>query len=299
MTPAVKWLIIANAVMFVATLVYPPIIQYLGLSPELVVERQWLWQLVTYLFLHGSAVHILLNMLGIWMFGVELERLWGTRQFVKYYAITGIGAGLTVMAVGLLPLDWAVQTYRGVTIGASGALYGLLVAFAFYYPDRPLLMFFLFPIPAKYFVMIVGAMAFLAAPQSRVSESAASRWAGDWLPVPARRPRRADGGNQVPLSQVEDESPAPQVRRLFGRPVRLGSPRPLGRSVGVVRWPAVSGDVGQTDRRYAAPPWGESRRARPGSVPRDPTRPPQRAESPASLPPPCPEAKSVAPHPHR
>jgi membrane associated rhomboid family serine protease len=159
MTPAVKWLIIANAVMFVATLVYPPIIQYLGLSPELVVERQWLWQLVTYLFLHGSAVHILLNMLGIWMFGVELERLWGTRQFVKYYAITGIGAGLTVMAVGLLPLDWAVQTYRGVTIGASGALYGLLVAFAFYYPDRPLLMFFLFPIPAKYFVMIVGAVA--------------------------------------------------------------------------------------------------------------------------------------------
>ena len=174
MTPAVKWLIIANAVMFVATLVYPPIIQYLGLSPELVVERQWLWQLVTYLFLHGSAVHILLNMLGIWMFGVELERLWGTRQFVKYYAITGIGAGLTVMAVGLLPLDWAVQTYRGVTIGASGALYGLLVAFAFYYPDRPLLMFFLFPIPDKYFVMIVGAMAFLAAPQSRVSESAHS-----------------------------------------------------------------------------------------------------------------------------
>src|SRR5687768_2869237 len=124
LTPAVKWLIIANVVMFVATLVYPPIIQYLGLSPELVIERQWLWQLVTYLFLHGSAVHILLNMLGIWMFGVELERMWGTRQFAKYYAITGIGAGLTVMAVGLLPLDWAMQTYRGVTIGASGALYG-------------------------------------------------------------------------------------------------------------------------------------------------------------------------------
>ena len=92
MTTAVKWLIIANAVMFVATLVYPPIIQYLGLSPELVVERQWLWQLVTYLFLHGSAVHILLNMLGLWMFGVELERRWGTRPFGEYYAVTGIGA---------------------------------------------------------------------------------------------------------------------------------------------------------------------------------------------------------------
>src|SRR5829696_6682250 len=96
-TTAVKWLIIANVVMFVATLVYRPIIQYLGLTPELVVERQWIWQLVTYLFLHGSPVHILLNMLGVWMFGVELERMWGTRQFVKYYAITGVGAGLTVL----------------------------------------------------------------------------------------------------------------------------------------------------------------------------------------------------------
>jgi membrane associated rhomboid family serine protease len=170
-TPAVKWLIIANVVMFLATLVYEPIIVFLGLTPGLVVERFWIWQLATYLFLHGGPVHILFNMLGVWMFGVELERLWGTRQFLKYYAITGIGAGLTVLAVGLV-LGSGSETYRFPTIGASGALYGLLVAFAYYYPDRPLLMFFLFPIPAKYFVMIVGAMAFLSAPQSRVSEAA-------------------------------------------------------------------------------------------------------------------------------
>ncbi len=170
-TPAVKWLIIANVAMFLATLIYEPIIVSLGLTPRLIVERFWIWQLATYLFLHGGPVHILFNMLGIWMFGVELERLWGTRQFVKYYAITGIGAGLTVLAVGLL-LGPNSETYRFPTIGASGALYGLLVAFAYYYPDRPLLMFFLFPIPAKYFVMIVGAMAFLSAPQSRVSEAA-------------------------------------------------------------------------------------------------------------------------------
>jgi membrane associated rhomboid family serine protease len=170
-TPAVKWLIIANVAMFLATLIYEPIIDYLGLTPRSVVEHFWIWQLATYLFLHGGAIHILFNMLGIWMFGVELERLWGTRQFVKYYAITGIGAGLTVLAVGLV-LGVNSVTYRIPTIGASGALYGLLVAFAVYYPDRPLLMFFLFPIPAKYFVMIVGAMAFLSAPQSRVSEAA-------------------------------------------------------------------------------------------------------------------------------
>ena len=170
-TPAVKWLLIANVAMFLATQIYDPIIDYLGLTPGLIVERFWIWQLATYLFLHGGPVHILFNMLGIWMFGVELERLWGTRQFVKYYAITGIGAGLTVLGVGLL-LGPSSATYRFVTIGASGALYGLLVAFAYYYPERPLLMFFLFPIPAKYFVMIVGAMAFLSAPNSRVSEAA-------------------------------------------------------------------------------------------------------------------------------
>ena len=170
-TPAVKWLIIANVAMFLATWIYEPIILFLGLTPRIVIERLWIWQLATYAFLHGGAVHILFNMLGIWMFGVELERLWGTRQFVKYYAITGVGAGLTVLAVGLVLGPYS-ETYRIPTIGASGALYGLLVAFAYYYPDRPLLMFFLFPIPAKYFVMIVGAMAFLSAPQSRVSEAA-------------------------------------------------------------------------------------------------------------------------------
>ena len=174
MTPAVKWLIIANVVMFVVRLAYDPITIYLGLVPELVVEHLWIWQPATYLFLHDGPLHILFNMLGIWMFGVELEGRWGTRQFLKYYAITGIGAGLTVMVVSVLPFNapWIAATYDHATIGASGALYGLLVAFAFYYPDRPLLMFFLFPIPAKYFVMIVGAMAFLAAPNSRVSESA-------------------------------------------------------------------------------------------------------------------------------
>ena len=83
LTPAVKWLIIANVAMFLATLIYEPIIDWLGLTPRLVVEQFSIWQLATYLFLHGGPVHILFNMLGIWMFGVELERLWGTRQFVK------------------------------------------------------------------------------------------------------------------------------------------------------------------------------------------------------------------------
>lgn len=171
-SPAVKWILIANVVMFLATLIYRPIIPYLGLVPEFVIERQWIWQPATYMFLHGGVIHILFNMLGIWMFGVELERLWGTKFFVRYYAITGLGAGLTVIFVGLLPFDATAPTYAAITIGASGALYGLLMAFALYFPDRPILMFLIFPVPAKYFVMIVGALAFLSAPGNQVSEAA-------------------------------------------------------------------------------------------------------------------------------
>jgi membrane associated rhomboid family serine protease len=161
-TPAVKWIIWANVGAFLATIIFPVITDYLGLIPQAVFERRWIWQPVTYMFLHQGITHILFNMLGIWMFGVELERMWGTRFFLRYYAVTGIGAAITTLVVSLLPFDAAALTYRAVTIGASGALYGLLLAFALYYPNRPILMFMLFPIPAKYFVIIIGAISFLS-----------------------------------------------------------------------------------------------------------------------------------------
>ena len=162
-TPAVKWLIWANVAAFVLSNVFPILVLYFGLIPEAVVEKGWLWQTVTYMFLHDGILHILFNMLGIWMFGVELERLWGTRFFVRYYAVTGLGAAATSLAWSMLPLPGADAIYYSVTVGASGALYGLLLAFAISYPDRPILMFLLFPIPAKYFVIIMGALAFMAA----------------------------------------------------------------------------------------------------------------------------------------
>ena len=171
-SPAVKWIIFANIAMFLATLVYRPLIDLLGLNPQLVVEHGWVWQLATYMFLHGGVFHILFNMLGIWMFGTELERLWGTRFFIRFYAITGIGAGLTVVAVCLLPFEAAGREYAAWTIGASGALYGILMAFALNFPERPILMFLLFPVPAKYFVIIIGAIAFLSGPGGQVSNTA-------------------------------------------------------------------------------------------------------------------------------
>jgi membrane associated rhomboid family serine protease len=171
-TPAVKWIIVANIGVFLVSQIFPAIIEIFGLSPELVLERGWVWQPVTYLFLHGDLMHILFNMLGIWMFGVELERRWGTRFFLQYYAVTGLGAAATVIAVGLLPFAATASTYIATTIGASGALYGLLMAYAIYYPDRPILLFMIFPVPAKYFVMIIGAIAFLSGPGGGVSNSA-------------------------------------------------------------------------------------------------------------------------------
>ena len=161
-TWAVKVIIWANIGAFLLTVVFPSVVLYLGLVPAAVLERLWLWQLVTYMFLHGGLFHILFNMLAVWMFGVELERLWGTRFFVKYYAIPGLGAAAPTMLFSLMPFSFADRMYEAVTIGASGAVYGLLLAYALYYPDRPIYMYLLFPVPVKYFVMIVGAIAFLS-----------------------------------------------------------------------------------------------------------------------------------------
>src|SRR5688572_22813310 len=104
MTPAVRMLLYANIGMYVVTLVFPRVVAWLGLVPEQVLEKFWLWQPATYMFLHArSPTHILFNMLALWMFGVELERMWRTRFFVKYYFVTGIGAGLISVLVSLLP----------------------------------------------------------------------------------------------------------------------------------------------------------------------------------------------------
>lgn len=160
-TYAVKWIIIANVAMFVITEFFPIVHGFLGLSPQSVFERGWIWQLGTYLFLHADVMHILLNMVGVWMFGVTLERRWGTQFFVKYYAVTGVGGGIAALFLSLLPFAATAPAYYATTIGASGALFGLLLAFALYYPHQPILLMLLFPIPARIFVMIFGGIALL------------------------------------------------------------------------------------------------------------------------------------------
>jgi rhomboid family protein len=159
LSTALKALIGANIVMFVITTFMQTLIPYLGLVPAFVLHKFWVWQPATYMFLHGGIFHILFNMLALWMFGAELERRWGTRYFLKFYFVTGIGAGALTVLFSLLPFGFAQQLQRSIVIGASGSIYGLLLAYALYFPERPILMFFVFPIPAKIFVTIMGAIA--------------------------------------------------------------------------------------------------------------------------------------------
>jgi membrane associated rhomboid family serine protease len=162
LSTAMKALIGANVLIFLAQTIQPAVTGVLGLEPEYVVRHLWVWQLGTYMFLHAGMFHILFNMLALWMFGTELERIWGTKYFLKFYFVTGIGAGILTVLFSLLPFGVSEQLYRSIVIGASGAIYGLLLAYALYFPNRPIYMYFLFPIPAKIFVLIAGALAFYA-----------------------------------------------------------------------------------------------------------------------------------------
>lgn len=105
------------------------------------------WQLFTYMFLHGDFWHLLLNMFALWMFGAELENTWGSKRFLTYYIICGVGAGVCNLLIA--PLFTTV----GPTVGASGAIYGILVAFGYLFPNRNIYIYGLIPVKAKYLVL--------------------------------------------------------------------------------------------------------------------------------------------------
>jgi membrane associated rhomboid family serine protease len=107
------------------------------------------WQYFTYMFLHGGLGHIFFNMLALWMFGMELENLWGSKRFLAYYLIAGLGAGIVHTVVTAL-----MGTANGPAVGASGAIYGVLIAFGMLFPDRIIYVNFFIPMKAKYLVMI-------------------------------------------------------------------------------------------------------------------------------------------------
>jgi membrane associated rhomboid family serine protease len=156
-TPAVKNLVMVCVVVYVvqvlARLGNVNLSGLFGLVP-LYVSQGWVWQLFTYMFLHGGIFHLIFNMLVLWMFGGQLEAHWGTRAFLKYYVVCGVSAGV---ATWLLSLGSPIPL-----VGASGAIFGLLLAYGLLFPDAVIYLYFFFPIKAKYMVLILGGIEFLA-----------------------------------------------------------------------------------------------------------------------------------------
>jgi len=158
----VKWLLIATTAISVLNIIAQAsrpevsLFRYFALVPGQFVRGFAIWQIFTYMFLHGGIGHILWNMLALWMFGAELERTWGTRRFVQFYFSCGI--------LGALAAVIAAYLFGGIDVpivGSSGAVFGLLVAFGVLFPDQTILFGFLIPIKTKYFVMIIGAVVLL------------------------------------------------------------------------------------------------------------------------------------------
>jgi membrane associated rhomboid family serine protease len=169
-TPGVKLLVlICSAVFLVQTLadilVGPAatswINHFFGLVPLGPFPGLRVWQPFTYIFLHGGLLHLLLNMLWLWMFGRELELVWGKRRFLNFFVLCGVGAGLIEMFVKAIPMFWGERPSDVPTIGASGAIFGILMANAVLFPDRRVWLFPLpVAIPMRPYVAVIGAIEF-------------------------------------------------------------------------------------------------------------------------------------------
>ena len=175
-TPGIRFLLISNFAVFIFEVLlyhysgpsaYAQLVEWFGLVPAGVIPLLHIWQPFTYLFLHDvhSIWHILMNMFMLWMFGRELELLWGKGRFLRYYFLTGVGAGLINVMVKIAPaaLGNGIPLTASIpTIGASGAIFGILVACAILFPDRRV---YLFPFPVamsmRTIVILMTILTFL------------------------------------------------------------------------------------------------------------------------------------------
>lgn len=178
--PAVKNLLIVNGLFFLATLVVQNTFHLdlstgVGMVAGTLEDFHWslglhyfqspdfhFYQLITYMFMHAGVEHILFNMFALWMFGYTLENFWGAKRFLIFYFICGIGAGLTQELMGFLHATYSLHidpaSYEFVTIGASGAIFGILLAFGMLFPNTMIYVYFAIPVKAKYFVIFYGAL---------------------------------------------------------------------------------------------------------------------------------------------
>jgi membrane associated rhomboid family serine protease len=179
----VKNLLIINGIFFLVTIVVgnrfnTDLTQVLGLHYPLSASFKP-YQIITYMFMHGSVTHIIMNMFALWMFGTSIENYWGGKRFLIYYIITGLGAALVHYLVlyftEVLPMINKIESYHALgaltdidaykttfynslppVVGASGAVFGLLLAFGMLFPEQIIYLYFAIPIKAKYFVILYG-----------------------------------------------------------------------------------------------------------------------------------------------
>ncbi|MBI5729814.1 MAG: rhomboid family intramembrane serine protease [Ignavibacteriales bacterium] len=175
--PVLKKLLFANGIVFFIQLISQMIVygytsdgytlsyeyfltKYFALNPILTIgdhNNFYIWQLLTYQFMHANLSHIFFNMLMLWMFGMEIENIMGSKKFLIFYLACGFGAGL--LQLFLSPL---FEGGMGPTIGASGAVFGVMIAFAMYFPDRYVFLYFLIPVKAKYLIAFLVVIEFMS-----------------------------------------------------------------------------------------------------------------------------------------
>ena len=239
MPPAIKILILLNVAVFLIGLVVREtgFFQHtFGLVPQEVLVGRKIWQPFTYLFLHGNFMHLLFNMFALWMFGMPVESQWGYKEFLKFYFLCGLGAAAASIA---LSPDSMIPT-----IGASGPVYGMLVAFAMLYPEAVVYLYFLIPVKAAHMAILFGLIEFFAGTSG--SNPAIARFAhlGGmvtgyfyirwwWVvklkakalfsgvssqgALPRRSPRRAVAARQAEAAQAAADAQMEEVDRILDK----------------------------------------------------------------------------------
>ena len=160
--PVVKQLMIANAVVFLFQQISPETTIYGSVVPKAVWQGGYLWQPFTYMWLHASFGHVAMNMFMLWMFGSQVAMAWGPKRFLRFYLICGVGAGLIIATYPYLIMGVHPEGLMSHTLGASGAIYGVLLAYSLTWPDRTIMLIFppvafraIWLIPGLFFMSIM------------------------------------------------------------------------------------------------------------------------------------------------